>query len=207
MLTHEMGHVFGLKHCYYFSCAMNESTSIFQAAAQPLFLCPICLRKLQKVLKFDILERYLMLTDQCLQLAHVTVTPLDSPNVERLSNGLEDGKPEEHISNDENHNNIADGGVLAKTVESVFIPSASLDPSLTPPITHINPSLTPPIISRNSSLTSPGSSSSSRKSSLLHTLSSVSSETFPQSPSQYFEDAHKWFERASSCVREYQSMH
>ena len=47
-----------MSHCAYFACAMNESKSILQAENQPLFLCPVCLRKLQKALGFDVVERY-----------------------------------------------------------------------------------------------------------------------------------------------------
>jgi len=56
--SHEICHVFGMSHCSYFACGMNESKSILQAESQPLFLCPVCLRKLQKALDFDIVERY-----------------------------------------------------------------------------------------------------------------------------------------------------
>ena len=42
---------------------MNESASIEQAAAQPLFLCPVCLRKLKKLLRFDIFKRYALLKE------------------------------------------------------------------------------------------------------------------------------------------------
>ena len=45
-------------HCAYFACCMNESKSILEAESQPLFLCPVCLRKLQKAINFDVLERY-----------------------------------------------------------------------------------------------------------------------------------------------------
>ena len=58
VMSHELCHIFGLKHCYYFDCAMNESGSIAEAATQPLFLCPICLRKMQKAVGFDLLERF-----------------------------------------------------------------------------------------------------------------------------------------------------
>ena len=37
---------------------MNESSNIAEAATQPLFLCPICLRKMHKAIGFDPLERY-----------------------------------------------------------------------------------------------------------------------------------------------------
>ena len=61
VLSHETCHIFGLAHCVYFECNMNESTSLPEATSQPLYLCPVCLRKLQKVCKFDLKERYTLL--------------------------------------------------------------------------------------------------------------------------------------------------
>lgn len=61
VMSHELCHIFGLKHCFYFDCAMNESNTIVEAATQPLFLCPICLRKMQKAVGFDPLQRYVAL--------------------------------------------------------------------------------------------------------------------------------------------------
>lgn len=58
VLSHETCHLFGLQHCWYFKCAMNESNSMKEAAEQPLFLCPVCLRKLQCACGFDVLTRY-----------------------------------------------------------------------------------------------------------------------------------------------------
>ena len=37
---------------------MNESGSMAEAYSQPLFLCPVCLRKLQYACDFDLLQRY-----------------------------------------------------------------------------------------------------------------------------------------------------
>ena len=76
VMTHEICHVMGMKHCYYFHCAMNESNSIDEAVNQPLFLCPICLRKLRKALKFDVLQRYVSLKERCQELLLVS-SPLN----------------------------------------------------------------------------------------------------------------------------------
>lgn len=65
---HELCHVFGITHCYYFACLMNESSSIDEAITQPLFLCPVCLRKLHTVLTFHVKERYTLLKTQCCKL-------------------------------------------------------------------------------------------------------------------------------------------
>ncbi|XP_060082305.1 archaemetzincin-2-like [Ylistrum balloti] len=57
-LSHELCHLFGMAHCDFFGCTMNGSGSVKDAMDQPLFLCPVCVRKLQHICKFDILERY-----------------------------------------------------------------------------------------------------------------------------------------------------
>lgn len=77
VMTHEISHMFGLQHCYYFECALNESSSIAEAEQQPLFLCPVCLRKLHKVLKFDVAKRYHLLHQK---LIDVYIT-LEAPQV------------------------------------------------------------------------------------------------------------------------------
>jgi len=58
LVTHELGHCFGLLHCTAFECNMNGSNSLDESDGRPLFLCPVCLRKLQWNLRFDVLDRY-----------------------------------------------------------------------------------------------------------------------------------------------------
>ena len=50
--------MFGVKHCIYFDCVMCGSNNEKEAAAQPAFLCPIELRKLQHCLGFNVHRRY-----------------------------------------------------------------------------------------------------------------------------------------------------
>ena len=57
VLTHETGHMFGLKHCVFFECLMNGSNHLGEADAQPMRLCPVCLRKLRLHVRFDVIQR------------------------------------------------------------------------------------------------------------------------------------------------------
>jgi archaemetzincin len=58
VLAHEIGHMFFLKHCIFFKCVMNGSNHLEESDARPLSLCPVCLRKLNYSIGFDVAERY-----------------------------------------------------------------------------------------------------------------------------------------------------
>ena len=58
VLTHETGHMFGLKHCVHHECNMNGSNHLEEADATPMHLCPVCLRKMQHAVGFGPLARY-----------------------------------------------------------------------------------------------------------------------------------------------------
>lgn len=58
VLVHEIGHMFTLAHCIFFHCVMNGSNHLPESDARPLHLCPVCLRKLQSSIGFDVVERY-----------------------------------------------------------------------------------------------------------------------------------------------------
>ncbi len=60
---HEVGHMFGLHHCTAHACVMNGSNSLPESDSQPLELCPVCLRKLQWNVGFDLRERFTGLRD------------------------------------------------------------------------------------------------------------------------------------------------
>jgi archaemetzincin len=65
VMVHEIGHLFGMKHCIYYNCIMNGSNHLEENKKKPLDLCPVCLRKLQLNVKFDITERYLAMKKFC----------------------------------------------------------------------------------------------------------------------------------------------
>jgi archaemetzincin len=58
VLVHEAGHMFGLGHCLYFRCVMNGSNHMQEADSRPMHLCPVCLRKLQHAVGFDVAGHY-----------------------------------------------------------------------------------------------------------------------------------------------------
>ncbi len=64
VMSHEIGHMFGLSHCVFRSCNLNGSNSLDESDRQPMHLCPVCLRKLHVALGFDPVERYRALQEQ-----------------------------------------------------------------------------------------------------------------------------------------------
>ena len=63
--AHEIGHMFGLKHCIAYSCIMNGSNHLEESIRRPMDVCPVCLSKLQYNIKFDVVERYKALEAFC----------------------------------------------------------------------------------------------------------------------------------------------
>jgi len=57
VLSHEMGHMFGIFHCVFYECIMNGSNHLGETDSRPMHLCPVCLRKLQLGAGFDLLKR------------------------------------------------------------------------------------------------------------------------------------------------------
>lgn len=58
VMSHEIGHMFGLEHCTHLHCNMNGSNHLAEVDRAPMHLCPVCLRKLHLVQGFDPPQRY-----------------------------------------------------------------------------------------------------------------------------------------------------
>ncbi|XP_033974860.1 archaemetzincin-2 [Trematomus bernacchii] len=59
IMTHEIGHMFGLKPCQWLSCVMQPgSNHLEESDRRPLDFCPVCLRKLQVAIGFKIADQY-----------------------------------------------------------------------------------------------------------------------------------------------------
>ncbi len=63
--THEMGHMFSVKHCIQYECNMCGSNHRAERDRLPLWLCPHCLAKLCRATKADPQERYEKLIAFC----------------------------------------------------------------------------------------------------------------------------------------------
>jgi len=65
IMTHELSHMLGLRHCIFYQCGMNGQNHIEEHDNTPFPFCVICFRKLQHACGFKILERYEALTAIC----------------------------------------------------------------------------------------------------------------------------------------------
>lgn len=63
VVIHEIGHLFGLTHCAFYSCSMNGSNHLQESDSRPMHLCPVCLRKIHYSIGFDLIQRYRKLAD------------------------------------------------------------------------------------------------------------------------------------------------
>jgi archaemetzincin len=70
IFIHEVTHLFGLEHCIYYLCLMNGTEHEKEMDKQPLYLCPICLRKLYSLFRrekknFNVKDMYIGILDLC----------------------------------------------------------------------------------------------------------------------------------------------
>ena len=61
IVTHEVGHIFGIEHCLDGLCLMNGCNHLDEMDRAPLHLCPECLRKVVHATGADVLARYRLL--------------------------------------------------------------------------------------------------------------------------------------------------
>lgn len=58
VVSHEVGHMFGLEHCVERRCLLNGCNHVAEMDATPMHLCPACLRKIVHATAVDVDARY-----------------------------------------------------------------------------------------------------------------------------------------------------
>ena len=61
--SHETGHMLSMKHCIYYDCIMNGSAHIAETDNKPVYLCPVCLGKINYNRDLEIQTRFSKLKD------------------------------------------------------------------------------------------------------------------------------------------------
>jgi archaemetzincin len=89
VLTHETSHMFGLAHCIYFHCVMNGSNHLQESDRRPMHLCPVCLRKLQWSIGFDVVKHYEALVQSCQDSGFSDEGTWVSRRVEKIRDGAQ----------------------------------------------------------------------------------------------------------------------
>jgi archaemetzincin len=56
--SHETGHMLSMKHCIYYDCIMNGSAHIYETDNKPVYLCPVCIGKMNYNRHFALQERF-----------------------------------------------------------------------------------------------------------------------------------------------------
>jgi len=65
LVSHEIAHMFSLRHCTLYNCNLNGSNSLEELDGNPLYICPNCLSKLTWSLQYNPLQRYTNLHEFC----------------------------------------------------------------------------------------------------------------------------------------------
>jgi archaemetzincin len=58
VMTHELTHSFGIRHCIHYDCLMNGANHLHEVDIHPMHVCPVCLRKLHLAIELDPLSHY-----------------------------------------------------------------------------------------------------------------------------------------------------
>ncbi|CAF4230774.1 unnamed protein product, partial [Rotaria magnacalcarata] len=126
LLTHEIGHLLGIDHCIYYDCLMNGSGHLEEDFSQSLFLCPVDLRKLSKLVDFDVIQRYEQMLDFCTENKFTDETDVLTKRLEILKNEKPATQTKKRSNNgDENDKfNILDTEIIY--MFSRIIPSSSI---------------------------------------------------------------------------------
>jgi archaemetzincin len=83
--SHETGHILGMRHCIAYSCLMNGSNHQEESDRTPMYLCPVCLRKLCWNLRVEPIPYLRSLQEFCSQNGLDTEALWNKKAIETLS--------------------------------------------------------------------------------------------------------------------------
>lgn len=90
--VHEIGHILTMHHCIVYECVMNGSNHREESDRRPLYLCPVCLKKICWNLGIDPLERYKKLESFCLKNNMIKESKFFQKSIQILSTKIPDPK-------------------------------------------------------------------------------------------------------------------
>jgi archaemetzincin len=86
VMAHEIGHMYGMTHCTFFECGLNGSNHLEEADRRPVYLCPVCLRKMHWSSEIDPLERYYHLDEFYRNFDYVEAADFMRQRINRVAN-------------------------------------------------------------------------------------------------------------------------
>lgn len=93
-VSHELGHCFGIAHCFYYACNMQGTAGMKEDVRQPPYLCPVCEAKVSHAIVDELgigkaLGRSTWVTQRCMVLRNFCQTLLDDRWAAAMWRGLE----------------------------------------------------------------------------------------------------------------------
>jgi archaemetzincin len=93
VMSHELTHSFGIRHCIHYDCLMNGANHLGEVDIHPMHVCPVCLRKLHVATGLDPLDHYQRLGEFYGEHAMSDETAWTAARVDYLTSP---GRPQTH---------------------------------------------------------------------------------------------------------------
>jgi len=127
LLLHSTVHMFGVLHCCYYRCLMNGARTCEEADSLPPYLCGLCLKKLQLVLGFDVLDRYERLADAWMKAGAHDVASWYLLRVALLHGSMAERQPRAWCKLEKPLDDPAQDAAIAKDVQIGDAPHSQRD--------------------------------------------------------------------------------
>ncbi|KAJ4986012.1 hypothetical protein SVAN01_08490 [Stagonosporopsis vannaccii] len=93
-VSHELGHCFGIAHCFYYACNMQGTAGMKEDVRQPPYLCPVCEAKVSHAIVEEsggghLLQKPTWVTQRCRAMRDFCQTLQDSGEATAMWVGLD----------------------------------------------------------------------------------------------------------------------